>query len=63
MEKIEISERESQLLELIEQLVTDGVAKGIKKGIEQAKNEERLKEKITYDIKIKNTRLLFKNSN
>lgn len=61
MEKIEISERESQLLELIEQLVTDGVAKGIKKGIEQAKNEERLKEKITYDIKIKNTRLLFKN--
>lgn len=61
MGKIEISERESQLLELIEQLVTDGVAKGVKKGIEQAKNEERLKEKITYDIKIKNTRLLFKN--
>lgn len=61
MGKIEISERESQLLELIEQLVTDGVAKGIKKGIEQAKNEERLREKITYDIKIKNTRLLFKN--
>lgn len=61
MGKIEISERESQLLELIEQLVTDGVAKGVKKGIEQAKNEERLKEKITFDIKFKNTRLLLKN--
>ena len=42
MGKIEISERESQLLELIEQLLTDGVAKGVKKGIEQAKNEEKL---------------------
>lgn len=61
MGKIEISERESQLLELIEQLVTDGVAKGVKKGIEQLRNEERLKEKITYDTRIKNTRLLLKN--
>jgi len=61
MGKIEISERESQLLELIERLVTDGVAKGIKQGLEQSKNEQRLKEKITYDIKIKNTRLLLKN--
>lgn len=34
---------------------------GIKKGIEQARNEERLKEKITYDTRIKNTRLLLKN--
>lgn len=61
MGKIEISERESQLLELIEQLVTDGVAKGVKKGIEQAKNDEKLKEKMSYDIKFKNTRLLLKN--
>ena len=44
-----------------EQIVTDGVARGIKKGIEQAKNEERLREKITYDTRIKNTRLLLKN--
>lgn len=61
MGKIEISERESQLLELIEQLVAAGVAKGIKQGLEQAKNEEELKEKITFDIKFKNTRLLLKN--
>lgn len=58
---MEISEKDSKMLDIIEQLVTDGVAKGVKKGIEQAKNEERLKEKITYDIKIKNTRLLLKN--
>ena len=61
VERIEITDRESKMLDIIEQLVTDGVAKGVKKGIEQARNEERLKEKITYDIKIKNTRLLFKN--
>ena len=61
MGKIEISERESQLLELIEQLVTDGVAKGIRQGLEQTKKEEKLKEKITFDIKFKNTRLLLKN--
>lgn len=61
MGKIEISERESEILSLIEQIVTDGVANGIKKGIEQARNEERLREKITYDTRIKNTRLLLKN--
>ena len=61
MSKIEISEKDSELLGLIEQLVTEGVANGIKKGIEQARNEERLKEKITYDTRIKNTRLLLKN--
>ena len=61
MNKIEINERESKLLSLIEQLVTEGVAKGVKQGIEQFKNEERLKEQISYDIKIKNTRLLLKN--
>lgn len=61
MERIEISDKENKILELIERIVTDGVAKGIKKGIEQARNEERLKEKITYDIRIKNTRLLLKN--
>ena len=61
MEKFEISERESEILNIIEQIVTDGVARGIKKGIEQARNEERLKEKITYDTRIKNTRLLLKN--
>ena len=61
MSKIEISEKDSELLRLIEQLVTEGVANGIKKGIEQARNEERLKEKITYDTRIKNTRLLLKN--
>ena len=58
MSKIEISEKDSELLGLIEQLVTEGVANGIKKGIEQARNEER---KITYDTRIKNTRLLLKN--
>ena len=61
MGKFEISERESEILNIIEQIVTDGVARGIKKGIEQARNEERLKEKITYDTRIKNTRLLLKN--
>lgn len=65
MSNIEISEKESQLLalveQLVEQLVEEGVAKGVKKGIEQLKNEERLKEKITYDTRIKNTRLLLKN--
>lgn len=61
MSNIEISEKESQLLALVEQLVEEGVTKGVKKGIEQLKNEERLKEKITYDTRIKNTRLLLKN--
>lgn len=61
MERIEISDKENKILELIEKIVSDGVAKGIKKGIEQARNEERLKEKITYDTRIKNTRLLLKN--
>lgn len=61
MEKIEISETDSKLLGLIEQLVAEGVSKGIKQGLEQARNEERLREKISYDIKFKNTRLLLKN--
>ena len=61
MSKIEINERENELLSLIEQLVAEGVAKGVKQGIEQYKNEEKLKEQITFDIKIKNTRLLLKN--
>ena len=61
MSKFEISEKESNFLNLIEQVVTEGVARGIKKGIEQAKSEERLREKITYDTRIKNTRLLLKN--
>lgn len=61
MSKFEISDKESQFLNLLEQIVTDGVARGIKNGIEQAKNEERLREKITYDTRIKNTRLLLKN--
>lgn len=61
MSKFEISDKESQFLNLLEQIVTDGVARGIKKGIEQAKNEERLREKITYDTRIKNTKLLLKN--
>lgn len=61
MSKIEINERENELLNLIEKLVAEGVAKGVRQGIEQYKNEEKLKEKITYDIKIKNTRLLLKN--
>ena len=39
MGKFEISERESEILNIIEQIVTDGVARGIKKGIEQARNE------------------------
>lgn len=61
MDKFEISEREYKLLELIEKLVTEGVSQGIKKGLEESRNAERLKEKITYDIKLKNTRLLLKN--
>ena len=61
MSKFEISDKESQFLNLLEQIVTDGVARVIKKGIEQSKNEERLREKITYDTRIKNTRLLLKN--
>lgn len=61
MESFEISEKDSKLLDIIEELVAAGVAKGIKQGLEQAKNEEELKEKITFDIKFKNTRLLLKN--
>lgn len=61
MESFEISEKDSKLLDIMEKMVTEAVAKGIKIGLEQAKNEERLKEKITFDIKLKNTRLLLKN--
>lgn len=61
MESFEISEKDSKLLDIMEKMVTEAVAKGIKIGLEQAKNEERLKEKITFDIKFKNTRLLLKN--
>ncbi len=60
MDKMEISEKDSKMLELVEKLVADGVARGIKQGIEQAKNEERLREKITYDTRVKNTKLLLK---
>ena len=61
MESFEISEKDSKLLNIMENMVTEAVAKGIKIGLEQARNEERLKEKITFDIKFKNTRLLLKN--
>lgn len=63
MEKkeIEISEKDSELLGLIEQLITSGVERGIQKGLERARNEEKLREKITYDTRLKNTRLLIKN--
>lgn len=61
MGKIKISEKESKILEFIEQLINSAVEKGIEKGIERARNEERLREKITYDTRIKNTRLLLKN--
>lgn len=61
MEKFEISEKESKIIGIIEQLVADGVSKGIKQGLEQARNEEKLRERISYDIKFKNTRLLLKN--
>lgn len=61
MEKFEISEKESKLLGIIEKLVAEGVSRGIKQGLDQARNEEKLKDKITYDIKLKNTRLLLKN--
>ena len=53
MEKMEISEKDSKMLDIIEQLVAAGVAKGIKQGLEQARNEKKLKEKITYDTKLK----------
>lgn len=61
MENMEISEKDSKMLGIIEQLVAAGVEKGIRKGLEIAKSEEKLKEKITYDSRIKNTRLLLKN--
>lgn len=61
MEKFEIYEKESKLLGIIEKLVAEGVTRGIKQGLDQARNEEKLKDKITYDIKLKNTRLLLKN--
>lgn len=57
----EISEEDNKALKLVEELVATGVARGIKQGLEQFKNEERLKDKITFDIKFKNTRLLLKN--
>ena len=61
MEKMEISEREGKILKFLEDIVTAGVSKGIKQGLEQARAEQKLKNKITYDIKLKNTRLLLKN--
>lgn len=61
MEMIEISDKDSKILQFIEQMVAAGVEKGIKNGLEAAKKEERLKEKLTYDIKFKNTKLLIKN--
>ncbi len=60
-ESFEISEKDSNLLKLISQMVEGGVARGIKKGLEQQKKEEKLKDKITHDSRIKNTKLLFKN--
>ena len=61
MEKIEISEEESKMLDIIQKLVTTGVEQGVKKALEKAKQEEIQKEKQTYDIKFKNTKLLIKN--
>ena len=37
MSKFEISEKESQFLNLLEQIVTDGVARGIKRGLNKLK--------------------------
>ena len=54
---MEITEKDSKMLEFMEEMVAAGVARGIKQGIEQAKNEQRLIDKITYDIILKNTRL------
>lgn len=61
MEKMEISEKDSKMLEIIEKMVASGVSMGIKQGIEQARNEEKLRDKITFDIRLKNTKLLLKN--
>lgn len=61
MEKIEISEEESKMLDIIQKLVTTGVEQGVKKALEKVKQEEIQKEKQTYDIKFKNTKLLIKN--
>lgn len=61
MKEIRISEEDSKMLEIIDNMITEGIARGIRQGLEQAKNEERLKEKIIYDTKIKNTKLLLKN--
>lgn len=61
MEKMEISEKDSKMLEIIENIVTAGVARGIKQGLEQVRNEEKLRDKITYDVRLKNTKLLLKN--
>ena len=41
MEKFEISEKDSKLLELIEKLVADGVAIGIKKRIRSGKKSRK----------------------
>ena len=38
MGKIEISEKESKILEFIEQLINSAVEKGIEKGIERARS-------------------------
>ena len=57
MGKIEISEKESKILEFIEQLINSAV----EKGIDQKTIDAIPREKITYDTKLKNTRLLIKN--
>lgn len=61
MKSFEISEKDSELLRVFEKMVAQGVAKGIKDGLETIKNQEKLRQSVSYDIKLKNTRLLLRN--
>lgn len=56
--KIEI---DSDLLVFIENSITAGVNEGVRRAIETIKNQERLRDKVTYDTRLKNTRLLVRN--
>lgn len=60
-EEIEMSKDDGVLLKFMMNLITDAVKQGIVDGVKQVEENAALKEKMTYDIKLKNTRLLLKN--
>ena len=54
--KIEI---EPELLYVIQNSITVGVNEGVKRAVERIEAEKQLANKIKYDNRVKNTKLLF----